>query len=155
MWRTALGGCLKKDGPICHVAPGGKFCWAAWSGDSAPALLTLDAEIEIAGASGTRRMPLREFYKKDGMDRIALRARRDFDCHPRAARMAGRRRRLITSCACAIRSIIRSRASRWRWMWTRAEFAAMRESRSRRQSRARARSPGGRMARGAEAEQRN
>jgi 4-hydroxybenzoyl-CoA reductase subunit beta len=71
-WRQALGGCLKKDGRICHVAPGGKFCWAAWSGDSAPALLTLDAEVEMAGPSGTRRVPLREFYKSDGMDRIAL-----------------------------------------------------------------------------------
>ena len=49
MWRTALGGCLKKDGEVCHVAPGGKFCWAAWSGDSAPALLALDAEIPRLG----------------------------------------------------------------------------------------------------------
>lgn len=71
-WRHALGGCLKKDGPICHVAPGGKFCWAVWSGDSAPALLALDAEVEIAGVSGTRRIALRDFYKNDGMDRIAL-----------------------------------------------------------------------------------
>lgn len=71
-WRQALGGCLKKDGPICHVAPGGKFCWAVWSGDSAPALLALDAEVEIAGVSGTRRIALRDFYKNDGMDRIAL-----------------------------------------------------------------------------------
>ena len=71
-WRQALGGCLKKDGPICHVAPGGKFCWAVWSGDSAPALLTLEAEVEIAGIDGARRMPLRDFYKNDGMDRMAL-----------------------------------------------------------------------------------
>jgi 4-hydroxybenzoyl-CoA reductase subunit beta len=71
-WRQSLGGCLKKDGPICHVAPGGKFCWAVWSGDSAPALLTLDAEIEIAGMGGMRRIPLRDFYKNDGMDRIGL-----------------------------------------------------------------------------------
>ncbi len=71
-WRQSLGGCLKKDGAICHVAPGGKSCWAAWSGDSAPAFLTLDAELEIAGASGTRRVALREFYKNDGVDRIAL-----------------------------------------------------------------------------------
>jgi 4-hydroxybenzoyl-CoA reductase subunit beta len=71
-WRQALGGCLKKDGPICHVAPGGRFCWAAWSSDSAPALLALDAEIEIAGSGGTRRLPLSEFYKNDGMDPIAL-----------------------------------------------------------------------------------
>jgi len=71
-WRQSLGGCLKKDGPICHVAPGGKFCWAVWSGDSAPALLALDAEIEIAGIHGMRRIPLRDFYKNDGIDRIAL-----------------------------------------------------------------------------------
>jgi 4-hydroxybenzoyl-CoA reductase subunit beta len=80
-WRRALGGCLKLPMPnphaahartICHVAPGGKFCWAVWSGDSAPALLTLDAEVEIAGPQGMVRRPLREFYKNDGMDRIAL-----------------------------------------------------------------------------------
>ncbi|MGH9776224.1 MAG: FAD binding domain-containing protein [Candidatus Acidiferrales bacterium] len=71
-WRKSLGGCLKKDGPVCHVAPGGKFCWAVWSGDSAPALLTLDAEVEIVGPRGERRVPLEQFYKNDGMDRIAL-----------------------------------------------------------------------------------
>lgn len=91
LWRTALGGCLKKEGHICHVAPGGKFCWAAWSGDSAPALLTLDAEIEIAGASGNRRIPLREFYKNDGMDRIALRRGEILTSIHVPARMAGRR----------------------------------------------------------------
>jgi len=90
-WRKSLGGCLKKDGPICHVAPGGKVCWAAWSGDAAPALLTLDAEIEIAGPAGTRRIPLAQFYKNDGMERIAL-GRDELliaVCVP--SRMAGRR----------------------------------------------------------------
>jgi len=90
-WRQALGGCLKKDGPICHVAPGGKFCWAVWSGDSAPALLTLDAEIEIAATNGTRRIPLRDFYKNDGMDRIALGRGEIVTAVHVPARMAGRR----------------------------------------------------------------
>ncbi|HEX9760180.1 MAG TPA: xanthine dehydrogenase family protein subunit M [Candidatus Acidoferrales bacterium] len=80
-WRKALGGCLKLPMPnahaahpdtICHVAPGGDFCWAVWSGDSAPAFLTLDAEIEIAGPRGARRIPLPELYTNDGMDRITL-----------------------------------------------------------------------------------
>ena len=70
-WRKALGGCLKKDGDVCHVAPGGKRCWAAWSGDAAPALLTVEAEIEIAGPQGARRLRLADFYRNDGMDRIA------------------------------------------------------------------------------------
>ena len=82
---------MKKDGDICHVAPGGRFCWAAWSGDSAPAFLTLDAELEIAGPSGTRRVALREFYKNDGMDRIALARNELLTAVHVPARMAGRR----------------------------------------------------------------
>ena len=71
-WRASLGGCLKKDGQVCHVAPGGKKCWAVWSGDTAPALLTVDAEVEIAGVDGLRRLPLAQFYRNDGIDRIHL-----------------------------------------------------------------------------------
>jgi 4-hydroxybenzoyl-CoA reductase subunit beta len=90
-WRKALGGCLKKDGDVCHVAPGGKRCWAAWSGDSAPALLTLDAEIEIAGPRGARHLPLAKFYLNDGMKRIAL-AQDEIVCAVYLpARTAGRR----------------------------------------------------------------
>jgi 4-hydroxybenzoyl-CoA reductase subunit beta len=61
-WRKACGFCIKKDGDLCHVAPGGTKCWAAFSGDTPAALLCLDAEIEIASATGTRRLPLRDFY---------------------------------------------------------------------------------------------
>lgn len=90
-WRQSLGGCLKKDGDTCHVAPGGKFCWAAWSGDSAPAFLALDAEVEVASLSGTRRLALRDLYKNDGKDRMAL-ARNELVTSVHVpARMAGRR----------------------------------------------------------------
>ena len=71
-WRKSCGFCLKKDGDLCHVAPGGKFCWATFSGDTPPALLCLDAEIEIAGPSGTRRVALRDFYVNDGIVRLNL-----------------------------------------------------------------------------------
>src|SRR3989475_9453680 len=71
-WRKSLGGCLKKEGTICHVAPGGDRCWAVWSGDCAPALLTLDAEIEITGPNGNRRLALSSFYRNNGINRIAL-----------------------------------------------------------------------------------
>jgi 4-hydroxybenzoyl-CoA reductase subunit beta len=67
-WRKGCGFCIKKDGDLCHVAPGGSKCWAAFSGDTPPALLCLNAEIEIAGAGGTRRMALREFYTNDGIN---------------------------------------------------------------------------------------
>ncbi|MGA9979125.1 MAG: FAD binding domain-containing protein, partial [Candidatus Sulfotelmatobacter sp.] len=65
-WRKGCGFCIKKDGDLCHVAPGGSKCWAVFSGDTPPALLCLNAEIEIAGPSGVRRIALREFYTGDG-----------------------------------------------------------------------------------------
>ena len=66
-WRKGCGFCIKKDGDLCHVAPGGTKCWAAFSGDTPPALLCLEAEVEIASASGSRRIPLSEFYTGDGV----------------------------------------------------------------------------------------
>jgi 4-hydroxybenzoyl-CoA reductase subunit beta len=65
-WRKGCGFCIKKDGDLCHVAPGGTKCWATFSGDTPPALLCLDAEVEIASASGRRRVPLSEFYTGEG-----------------------------------------------------------------------------------------
>ena len=61
-WRKGCGFCIKKDGDLCHVAPGGTKCWAAFSGDTPPALLCLNAEVEVVSAAGTRRLPLRDFY---------------------------------------------------------------------------------------------
>lgn len=72
-WRKGCGFCIKKDGDLCHVAPGGSTCWAVFSGDTPPALLCLNAEVEIASASGARRIPLAEFYTGDGIDYRKLR----------------------------------------------------------------------------------
>jgi 4-hydroxybenzoyl-CoA reductase subunit beta len=65
-WRKSCGFCIKKDGDLCHVAPGGTKCWAAFSADTPPALLCLNAEIEIASASATRRILLRDLYTGEG-----------------------------------------------------------------------------------------
>jgi 4-hydroxybenzoyl-CoA reductase subunit beta len=72
LWRKSCGFCLKKDGDLCHVAPGGKTCWAAFSGDTPPALLCLGAEVEIVGTDGVRRVPLADFYVNDGIVRLHL-----------------------------------------------------------------------------------
>ncbi len=71
-WRKSCGFCIKKDGDICHVAPGGTKCWAAFSGDTPPALLCLNAELQIAGPGGFRHVPLNAFYTNDGDNRIRL-----------------------------------------------------------------------------------
>ena len=71
-WRKSCGFCIKKDGNLCHVAPGGTKCWAVFSADTPPALLCLNAEIEIAGPQRTRRVPLSEFYTNIGDARMRL-----------------------------------------------------------------------------------
>lgn len=71
-WRSSNDYCLKYRGDICHVAPGGKRCFAAFSGDVAPAALVHDAEVEVAGPSGSRRMKLADLYRNDGMDHLTL-----------------------------------------------------------------------------------
>jgi len=65
-WRKSCGFCIKKDGDLCHVAPGGKKFWATFSGDTPAALLCLDAEIELANPQGTRRLALSDFYTGEG-----------------------------------------------------------------------------------------
>ena len=71
-WRSANDYCLKHLGEVCHVAPGGKQCFAAFSGDLAPAMLVHGAEVELVGPDGVRRIPLAELYRDDGMDHLAL-----------------------------------------------------------------------------------
>jgi 4-hydroxybenzoyl-CoA reductase subunit beta len=62
-WRDANNHCLKTTGTICHVAPKSRgVCFATFSGDLAPALLTLGAEVDIAGPSDKRTIPLETLY---------------------------------------------------------------------------------------------
>src|SRR5213079_1261059 len=62
-WRAANHHCLKTTGTVCHVAPKSRgVCFATFSGDLAPALLLLDAEIDIAGPAGRRTTPLADLY---------------------------------------------------------------------------------------------
>ena len=71
-WRKSCGFCIKKDGDLCHVAPGGTRCWAAFSGDTPPALLCLNAELELIGPRGVRRVPLSQFYTNLGDAHLKL-----------------------------------------------------------------------------------
>ncbi len=73
-WRGANAYCLKYRGDVCHVAPQGRHCHAAFCGDLAPALLVLGASIEVAGRAGRRRMPLAELYRDDGLAHLTLAA---------------------------------------------------------------------------------
>ncbi len=71
-WRRSNDYCLKYKGDVCHVAPTGDKCRAAFSGDLAPAFLVHGAEVEIAGPDGRRRLPLAGLYRDDGAAHLTL-----------------------------------------------------------------------------------
>ena len=62
-WRSANDHCLKTTGQMCWVAPKSRgVCFATFSGDLAPALLTLGAEVDIAAPGGRRTLALNDLY---------------------------------------------------------------------------------------------
>jgi len=71
-WRQSNDYCLKYRGDICHVAPKSKICFAAFSGDLAPALLILNAQVQIAGPDGSNWIDLQDLYVDDGAAPLAL-----------------------------------------------------------------------------------
>ena len=73
-WRAANGYCLKRGGEVCHVAPQGHHCHAAFSGDVAPALLALEAEVELVSSRGTRCIELSALYRDDGAAHLTIAA---------------------------------------------------------------------------------
>lgn len=66
-WRQALGFCMKKDGTVCHVVQGGSKCVAAASNDTAPALMSVGAELEFRTSDTERRLPIDKLWVADGI----------------------------------------------------------------------------------------
>lgn len=66
-WREAIGGgCLKSEGDVCHVVPGGRKCVAAMSSDCVPVLISLGASLVLVGPNGRRELPLEDYFHADG-----------------------------------------------------------------------------------------
>jgi CO/xanthine dehydrogenase FAD-binding subunit len=66
-WRLARPPCLKIGGEVCYVIRSANACFALNSVDSAPALMTLNARLNIAGPHGTRELRIADFYRDDGL----------------------------------------------------------------------------------------
>jgi 4-hydroxybenzoyl-CoA reductase subunit beta len=65
-WRSARPTCYKAGGEICHVVNKKGTCYASYCGDSAPALLVMNARVGIQGTAGSREIPLAELFSGDG-----------------------------------------------------------------------------------------
>lgn len=71
-WRDSIDGCLKSEGDVCRVVWGAKECVAVYSGDLAPTLSVLGAEVVLASPRGRRTTPLKDFFRHDGIARHVL-----------------------------------------------------------------------------------
>jgi 4-hydroxybenzoyl-CoA reductase subunit beta len=71
-WRASNDFCLKRGGETCHVAPQGDRCHAAFSGDLAPVLMVLDAQIEVQSSVSHAWLPLANLYRDDGAAHLTL-----------------------------------------------------------------------------------
>jgi 4-hydroxybenzoyl-CoA reductase subunit beta len=71
-WRKSIGGCLKAEGDLCHVALKGKGCYAAQSSDTVPVLALLGAQLELRSIRGTRTIALDGAFGEDGRDWLPL-----------------------------------------------------------------------------------
>jgi 4-hydroxybenzoyl-CoA reductase subunit beta len=89
-WRSAIGGCLKSTGDVCHVVPKGRSCVAAMSSDSVPVLCSLGASLVQRSMSGERRVPVADYYTSDGIMHLARRPG-ELTCEIRVPLAEGRR----------------------------------------------------------------
>lgn len=66
--------CYKRGGSICYPFPKNRrdVCWAVYMSDTAPALMALDAQIELLGEGGTRSVPIADLFTGLGVAPHAL-----------------------------------------------------------------------------------
>lgn len=69
-----VAGCYKRGGDCCYAFPQNKpgVCWAVHMSDVAPALIALDARLDVVGEQGARRLTVEALYTGDGMRPLAL-----------------------------------------------------------------------------------
>lgn len=71
-WREAVGYCLKCEGDVCIATGGTKACFSKFVSDTAPVLISMDAQLEITDETGTKIIPLESIYTGDGINPRSL-----------------------------------------------------------------------------------
>jgi 4-hydroxybenzoyl-CoA reductase subunit beta len=71
-WRSVRSLCYKAGGEHCHVMNKDGVCYSTYSGDVAPALLVLDAQVRIQGPGGVREVALADLYSGEGAAPLTL-----------------------------------------------------------------------------------
>ena len=71
-WRNSRKPCFKTGGAICYVAKKSDTCQALYMGDTAPALMVLDAKVKAISSSSSRLIPVKQLFTGDGNNPTVL-----------------------------------------------------------------------------------
>ncbi len=66
-WRESIGSCLKDNGEICIATGGRKNCYSEMVSDTAPVLISMNAQIELMDLDGLHIVDLEDIYTGDGL----------------------------------------------------------------------------------------
>lgn len=64
--------CFKRNGDRCYAIAKGRKCMAVFMADTAPALFSLDASVQVLSSGSLTRIPIDRFYTGDPLHPIAL-----------------------------------------------------------------------------------
>jgi 4-hydroxybenzoyl-CoA reductase subunit beta len=67
-WREAIGYCLKCEGDVCIATGSTRKCYSELVSDTAPALISMNARIEVAENDGLTLRKLEDIYTGDGVN---------------------------------------------------------------------------------------
>lgn len=71
-WRSSNGYCLKHKGDKCQIVVKNDRCYATYHGDVAPALMVLDAHVDIVGPAGRRSAAVADLFREDGSKNLTM-----------------------------------------------------------------------------------
>src|SRR3972149_8756403 len=67
-WRESIGYCLKCEGDVCIATGSTKKCYSELVSDTAPALISMNAQVEITDIDGITLKKLEEIYSGDAVN---------------------------------------------------------------------------------------
>ena len=64
--------CFKRRGDRCYLIPKGKKCLAVFMADTVPALICLNAKVEIVSPDNSRHLPVEKLYTGNALQPLTL-----------------------------------------------------------------------------------
>lgn len=71
-WRASRDTCFKAGGSTCYVVGKQNQCWSSYCGDTAPALMVLNARAVLESKGGSREVEVENLFSGEGKNPLHL-----------------------------------------------------------------------------------